>query len=185
MSHSQAGEALVDAMTPPPPADPAPKQLARAIRSCASLVEVNLSGTALPVRHCRGADLDMCGKRLYDHDAVLLAELLQYNAGLRNLALSRCRMTEIATRTVVSTLRFSQPISLTEIRLADNRLRVTGAHVLLDALEQTGCAQLRVLDLSSTELCGGIMTEDCAFGAIRGAAARIAADGQVCRYVAG
>ena len=184
MLHSQAGETLVNAMTPPPPADPAPKQLARAIRSCASLVEVNLSGTALPVRHCRGADLDMCGKRLYDHDAVLLAELLQYNAGLRNLALSRCRMTEIATRTVVSTLRFSQPISLTEIRLADNRLRVTRAHVLLDALEQTGCAQLRVLDLSSTELCGGIMTEDCTFGAIRGAAARIAADGQVCRYVA-
>ena len=55
-----------------------------------------------------------------------------------------------------------------------------GAHALLDALEESGCL-LRVLDLSSNELCGGTTAEDASFGAVKGSAARLSDDGAVCR----
>jgi Ran GTPase-activating protein (RanGAP) involved in mRNA processing and transport len=178
----RAGESLVEAMTPPSPPEAAPKTLARAVRACGALGALNLSGAPLPVQRCRGADLSLCQKRLYDRDAVLLAELLGANTVLRSLALSQCRMSEAATLTIVGALTACRPSSLTELRLADNRLRVAGAHALLDALVQTPCAQLAVLDLSATEFCGGTMAEDCSFGALRGSAARIGDDGQVCRF---
>ena len=184
------GESLLQAMTPPPPPEAASVQLARAVRRSAAsgrrspLALLTLSSTAqLPVLDWAGraSALTLAGLRLYDRDATLLAELLTLNTGLASVDLSQCRMTEAGSMAIARSLRLSCPLStLTELRLADNRLRVSGAHALLDALEASACS-LSVLDLSANELCGGTVAEDHSFGLIKGSAARLSEHGQLCR----
>eukprot|EP00965_Chrysotila_dentata_P056163 1861942-Pleurochrysis_carterae.AAC.1 len=89
-------------MTPLPPPEAAPKQLARAVLSSSSLRILNLSGTALPVRCCVGesSELSLAHKRLHDRDAALLASLLCRNSQLAELDLSHCRMSEAATLSI-------------------------------------------------------------------------------------
>ena len=89
-------------------------------------------------------------------------------------------MSEGATRRIVGALAAGRPASLVELRLADNRLRVGARLALLDALRRVGVS-LKVLDLSSNELCGGTVAEDNTFGAVRASAARLSEHGSVCR----
>ena len=53
---------------------------------------------------------------------------------LVSLDLSQCRMTEAGTLAIASALSRSRPSRLVELRLADNRLRVSGAHAFPDQL---------------------------------------------------
>ena len=172
-------------MTPPPPPESASIQLARAVRRGrhqTKLRVLTLSSTPLPVLDWAGreAHLSLAGLRVYDRDAALLAELLALNTALASLDLSQCRMTESGTLAIARALSASRPASLVELRLADNRLRVSGAHALLDALDAAQC-QLECLDLSANELCGGTVAEDHSFGLIKGSAARLSEHGQLCR----
>ena len=57
-------------------------------------------------------------------------------------------MTEAGTLAIARALSTSMPRGLTELRLPDNRLRVSGAHALLDALDAARC-RLECLDLSA------------------------------------
>ena len=181
------GEPLVDAMTPPPPPEAAPIQLAHAVRDAAAprrLRLLTLSSTPLPVEDWSGGAacvrLSLAGLRLFDRDVVLLAALLSTNTALEALDLSHCRMSEGSTLAVAQALGAARPPRLREVRLADNRLRVAGAHALLDALDGSGC-DVATLDLDGNELCGGTVAEDHSFGLVRGAAARLSEHGQLCR----
>ena len=181
------GEGLLEAMTPPPPLECAPAQLTasltrRVARDLPPLRSLTLSVAPLPVHEwgAKATYLSLAGMRLYDRDAALLSGLLALSSGLRSLDLSQCRLTERGTLAVVRGIATARPARLSELRLADNRLRVSGTHALLDALEAAG-ASIAVLDLSANELCGGTVAEDHFFGLVKGAAARISENGALCR----
>ena len=153
-------------------------QLAEAVRRCATLRSINLSGTVLHVRV--GAHLALSHRRVHDCDALLLGALLSSHANLTCVDLTKCRMSVWATCHLARLLSTRQ---LVELRLADNRLRVAGAHALLDALD---ARTLRVLDLSSCEITSSheSVWENVSFGKIHGSAAILSEDAQRCRFEA-
>ena len=175
------GLTLLEAMTPPLPGEPGPIQLARAARGSASLQSVQFSGRPLRVREWGGGaeDLVLTGL-LPSQDASILAHLLQHHKSLRCLDVSHCRLTSAISLELVRALGHSlqntQPPLLTELRIAGNRLRTSGALVLIDALVASRCP-LEVLDLSSTELCGGTVSLPRVFGDLRASTVRLGDDG--------
>ena len=175
------GLTLLEAMTPPPPSEAAPIQLGRAARLSESLQILQFSGRPLRVRDWGGGSeaLVLTGL-LPSQDASTLAHLLQHHRALRCLDVSSCRLTSAISLELVGALGASllatQPPLLTELRLAGNRVRTSGALVLIDALVASRC-QLEVLDLSSSELCGGTVSLPRLFGDLRASTVRVGEEG--------
>ena len=179
-----SGQTLLQAMTPPPPGDAAPIQLAAAARTSASLQTLqtlHLSGRPLNVRDWAGGSERLAVTGLLpSQDALLLAQLLYHHTSLRSLDASHCRLTSSISHDLVhalgASLMATRPPLLTDLRLAGNRLRTSGALALVDALVDSRCP-LATLDLSGTELCGGTISLPRIFGELRASTARVGDEG--------
>ena len=184
-----SGLSLLQAMTPPPPAPAAPIQLAAAVHRSPALQTLCLSGRPLRVRDwVGGSDHLVVAGLLPSQDALLLAHLLRQHTRLRSLDVSHCRLTSAISLELVHALGASLlatcPPLLTDLRLAGNRLRTAGALALIDVLVASRCP-LALLDLSSTELCGGTMALPRLFGDLRASTAKVGDEGHSATYARG
>ena len=154
-----------------------------------SLQTLCLSGRPLRVRDwAGGSDHLVVAGLLPSQDALLLAHLLRHHTRLRSLDVSHCRLTSAISLELVHALGASLlatcPPLLTDLRLAGNRLRTAGALALMDVLVASRCP-LALLDLSSTELCGGTMALPRLFGDLRASTAKLGDEGHSATYARG